>query len=526
MSIYSISKDKKGKFKARRYFIYSLSISLIILITTNITLAFFPLEKINKNISSFMPVFTSLRTGYTSRADQYIFQFKGTMYQPEGDKLGGKITNRNYDVLMLVDSDEGGQYLRGAVKDYYTGESWESTNIKYRNRIIWNKDDSNRNTMRIYYKNIQTATLFTPIYIKSIDLNRNKVFMNEDEILYYDRDSFEKRMDYFDLEYYNKPVNTSGISNLDMYLQLPKNITERLEELAFSLTKDDFNDEEKITSIKIFLRENYPYTLLVDYVPENLEFVDYFIFEGKEGYCTYFATAMAIMARINNIPSRYVEGFITSIEKNNQHFYEVTADRAHAWAEVYYNGHWNTIESTPHYYNEGRYGDMSPELITDTDIKQINRLKDKELLEPVIINKSDNDANSLFSVIIVILLVCFSVITLYNVIVYKKKFNQMTIKDKLKFIIYMSEHLENKDERYIVPEKVIINFLSNEFGYTMSQNMTISLQKLFYSTELIKAEEKRYITKEIDLIENLIIKKNKFIKYVIIKRKFCKENMF
>ncbi len=526
MIIYSISKDKNGKFKARRYFVYSLTISLIILIITNITFAFFPLEKINEKISSFMPVFTSLRTGYTSRADQYIFEFKGTMYQPEGAKLGGKITDRNYDMLMLVDSDVGGQYLRGAVKDYYTGESWKSTNVKYRNRIIWNKYESNKNTMRVYYKNIQTATLFTPLYTKSIDLNRNKVFMNEDEVFYYDRDSFEKRMDYFDLEYYNKPVNISEISNLNTYLQLPKDISERLEELAFSLTKDYFNDEEKIHSIKNFLIENYPYTLFVDYVPDNLEFVDYFIFEGKEGYCTYFATAMAIMARINNIPSRYVEGFITSIEKNNQGFYEATADRAHAWVEVYYNGHWHTIESTPHYYNEGGYIDMSSELIIDADLKQINRLKDEEMLEPLVINELDNDVNSIFSVIIVILLVCFSAGILYNIIVYKKIFNKMTIKDKLRFIIYISEHLENKDERYIVPEKVIINFLNNKFGYTVSQNMKMLLQRLFYSTDLIKEEEKSYIIKEIDLIESLIIKKIKFTKYVIIKRKFCKENMF
>ncbi|MCK5763651.1 MAG: transglutaminase domain-containing protein, partial [Clostridiales bacterium] len=238
------------------------------------------------------------------------------------------------------------------------------------------------------------------------------------------------------------------------------------------------------------------------------------------------ATAMAIMARINNIPSRYVEGFITSIEKNNQGFYEATADRAHAWVEVYYNGYWHTIESTPHYYNEGRYIDMSSELIIDTDLNQINRLKDEEMLEPLVINELDNDVNSIFSVIIVILLVCFSVGILYNIIVYKKIFNKMTIKDKLRFIIYISEHLESKDERYIVPEKVIINFLNNKFDYTVSRNMKMLLQRLFYSTDLIKEEEKSYIIKEIDLIESLIIKKIKFTKYVIIKRKFCKENMF
>ncbi len=526
MVIYSISKDKNEKLKNQRYFVYSLIISLIILLLTNITFALFPLEKINKKMSSFMPVITSLRTGYSSRSDEYIFEFKGTMYQPESDRLGGKIIDRNYDVLMLVDSDEGGQYLRGSVKDYYTGEKWKSTNTKYKNKIVWNEDDGNKNAMRVYYENIQTATLFTPLYIESINLNKNKVFMNDDEVFYYDRDSFERRMDYFDLEYYNEPISTSKISKLNKYLQLPKDISERLEELAFSLTEDYFSDEEKIQSIKIFLIENYSYTLHVDYVPGNTEFVDYFLFEGKEGYCTYFATAMAIMARINKIPSRYVEGYITSIEKNNQGFYEATADRAHAWVEVYYNGYWHTVESTPYYYDERKDIDMDSELIVDTDSKQVNGLKDEEILEPVVINELDSDMNSIFSVIIVILSVCFSGVVIYNIIVYKKIFNKMTIKDKLKFILYIYEHSEDKDEQYRVPEKVIKNFLNNKFDYTVSRKMTMLLQKLFYSTDLIKEEEKSYIIKEIDLIEDLIIKKIKLTKYVVIKRKFCKQNMF
>ena len=33
-------------------------------------------------------------------------------------------------------------------------------------------------------------------------------------------------------------------------------------------------------------------------MPEGYDFVDYFLFHGQEGYCTYFATAMAIMLRL------------------------------------------------------------------------------------------------------------------------------------------------------------------------------------------------------------------------------------
>lgn len=38
--------------------------------------------------------------------------------------------------------------------------------------------------------------------------------------------------------------------------------------------------------------------------------VSYFVLEAPEGYCVYFASAMAVMARIAGLPARYVEGYL------------------------------------------------------------------------------------------------------------------------------------------------------------------------------------------------------------------------
>jgi hypothetical protein len=72
----------------------------------------------------------------------------------------------------------------------------------------------------------------------------------------------------------------------------------------------------------------------VSHVPEDMDFIDYFLINEKKGYCTYFATTATIMCRIAGIPARYVEGFNMNEEKDSDGLYIVRNHRAHAWTEV------------------------------------------------------------------------------------------------------------------------------------------------------------------------------------------------
>ncbi|MDP4090246.1 MAG: transglutaminase-like domain-containing protein, partial [Bacillota bacterium] len=75
------------------------------------------------------------------------------------------------------------------------------------------------------------------------------------------------------------------------------------------------------------------YTLNAPAAPEGKDFVDYFLFENKRGYCVYFATALSVMCRIAGIPSRYVEGYKMSNNGTSGTKQEVTNEMAHAWIE-------------------------------------------------------------------------------------------------------------------------------------------------------------------------------------------------
>ena len=80
-----------------------------------------------------------------------------------------------------------------------------------------------------------------------------------------------------------------------------------------------------------------------------------FFFEKKQGYCQYFASAAAILLRLQGVASRYVTGF--NVQEWNHlggHFVVREAD-AHAWIEAYVpDKGWVMADPTPEAEFEAR----------------------------------------------------------------------------------------------------------------------------------------------------------------------------
>ena len=134
------------------------------------------------------------------------------------------------------------------------------------------------------------------------------------------------------------------------FMDIPDIVPQRVFDLTHEIIADATNDFDRIMAIRRYLLQ-FPYTLQPDHVPRDVCFVDHFLFEGREGYCTYFASAMAIMSRIAGVPSRYVEGFVLpQSHPGGQEPITVTNRMAHAWVEVYLEGFgWVIVEATPAY---------------------------------------------------------------------------------------------------------------------------------------------------------------------------------
>jgi len=133
------------------------------------------------------------------------------------------------------------------------------------------------------------------------------------------------------------------------FMYVPEITPQRVHDLVADIIQGHETDFEKIMAIRSFLVQ-FPYTLSPQPVPDGVCFVDHFLFEGQEGYCTYYATAMAVMSRIAGVPSRYVEGFLLPPAETDPAVFVVTNMMAHAWVEVYLEGFgWLIVEATAPY---------------------------------------------------------------------------------------------------------------------------------------------------------------------------------
>jgi transglutaminase-like putative cysteine protease len=129
------------------------------------------------------------------------------------------------------------------------------------------------------------------------------------------------------------------------YLQLPKNFSPRIQELAQELTKDVETPYEKAFVITSYLRENLKYSKTISEPPRNRDRLEWILFEYKQAYCVYYASAEILMLRSVGVPARMAVGFAQG--EGDGFTYTVRRFHAHAWPEVYFPGiGWVEFEPT------------------------------------------------------------------------------------------------------------------------------------------------------------------------------------
>jgi hypothetical protein len=122
---------------------------------------------------------------------------------------------------------------------------------------------------------------------------------------------------------------------------------------------------EKAAAIQRYLQAHYRFTENVVDAPTDTDFVAHFLFETKQGYCTYFASSMTILSRMAGLPARYVEGFHGIMELDQPTI--LTGLDAHAWTEVNIPGlGWITFDATAPEEDQGDSPQGSGENEQDT----------------------------------------------------------------------------------------------------------------------------------------------------------------
>jgi transglutaminase-like putative cysteine protease len=155
------------------------------------------------------------------------------------------------------------------------------------------------------------------------------------------------------------PTPAQGVPEL--FLRSPGNVPEIVRTTAETVTAGSDTAYAKAVAIQKYLRSSeFTYSLQSPvqggYDGNGLSVLADFL-NQKSGYCIHFASAMAVMARLEGIPSRIAVGYapgrptgatVSLAGQGALPEFEVDARDEHAWPELYFQGvGWVAFEPTP-----------------------------------------------------------------------------------------------------------------------------------------------------------------------------------
>ncbi len=266
------------------------------------------------------------------------------------------------DIMMYVRSPAA-SYWRSHAYDTYDGRTWMLADESVEriplegpfyelDRFSFRRDDVFAQTYQIVRplpNLIFTAGRPVQLYLAATEIARDSaggIRIGEalTPNMVYSVISAENRLD---AEVLRAAGTTYPTEILQRYTQLPASVSERTRVLAAELADNLPTPYDVAKAIELHLRSNYAYTYFPPPQPPGSDAVDVFLFEDRRGMCALYASSMAVMLRTLGIPARLVAGFGTGDFNPFTNLYEVRADDAHAWVEVYFPEHgWVPFEPT------------------------------------------------------------------------------------------------------------------------------------------------------------------------------------
>lgn len=210
--------------------------------------------------------------------------------------------------------------------------------------------DGHRLLYRVDIQNADTGTLFVAGIPEFINLD---AFQNADPaILQTPSEALRvlaparESLRYEVSAHHARPLpGTLSAAERIRYLQLPS-VDPRITALGKEWAGSG-SPEQHAGRIQQSLRSSFRYKLDGPPAPVADPLAD-FLFVRKEGYCEYFASAMAVMLRSQGTPARVVTGFQSGYFNPVSGMQVIRASDAHAWVEAWFEDRgWTTFDPTP-----------------------------------------------------------------------------------------------------------------------------------------------------------------------------------
>ena len=275
--------------------------------------------------------------------------------------LRGKLGNT---LLMLVRAQRP-SYWVGETFNNWNGESWTSTNktslpLRQQSPFLLPLSDGaasfGQSDLQTFYVVSSTANLV--FHAQSADelwFPTSKVFYSEDGTIV-SPIGLGKGTIYSVESEVAAPTpeelrRASGAETLpaateSAALQLPHSYP-RVQALAQEITSGDHTTYDRVESLITWIGRHTRYSLNIPPLPAGADTVDEFLFGNREGYCEQISTSLAVMLRSIGIPTREVVGYVPGPYNPVTDLYEVRADDAHAWVQVWFPGYgWQSFDPT------------------------------------------------------------------------------------------------------------------------------------------------------------------------------------
>lgn len=278
-------------------------------------------------------------------------------------------------------------YMRGIVRAEYTGRGWAIPTGAYRAqfRLFRRLTAENRMPQTIFHSDhvdeLRSSAGKFPVVrcdVKSLtgdrvnflpyqsifDIGTRYRYDIETELDSTEEYSFyimnNARVDWNRFTAYEAPSQNPLVSEYEdfveeQYLRIPE--TEQMEQLR-SLVMPEMPAENlplvnRLDAIRDYIWARAEYTMQPGVQPADRDFVEYFLTDGRKGYCAHYASAAVLLCRMCGIPARYCQGYVLTendfLRNKNEGDYDISIPdhQAHAWAEIYVKGYgWIPYEFT------------------------------------------------------------------------------------------------------------------------------------------------------------------------------------
>lgn len=353
----SIRPKETADVTAHRHMAFSLAgitPALVVLILSGAGAIFFLLPRFSAGYLSTYAASSELSTGFSDQVHL------GTI---------GRIQQSSAVVMHIkIDGDQAGAYdlkWRGVSLSDFDGNTWSNPHKRHiASRMvngafdISNQANSSLPRQRIIHYEVLMEPMGNNVFFLASTAQQlagdYRIVAVDDAGAVFDLDIQHPIGRYQGTSVIPQAGETQSVhpatyrrDQLKEYLNVPATLDPRIPALAQTITTSLGDNYEKAVAIEGYLRSKFGYTLQLPRTAPRDPLAN-FLFERRQGHCEYFASAMAVLLRTQNIPSRVVNGFRTGEFNDISSQYVVRASNAHSWVEAYFPERgWVSFDPTP-----------------------------------------------------------------------------------------------------------------------------------------------------------------------------------